>query len=101
MAKTETQATITAWAEEIFGPVADQSVLVTRAQTELQELLEAVQEGDPYEIGKETADIAILLYRLMELKGLDFQEQVTAKMTENRSRRWLPKGDGTGSHIKG
>jgi NTP pyrophosphatase (non-canonical NTP hydrolase) len=68
--------------------------------TEMEELLEATEAGDRTEIGKETADIAILLYRLMELNGLDLGEEVTKKMTENRARRWQPKGDGTGKHIK-
>ncbi len=96
----ETQQTIAAWAEETFGPATDQTVLVRRAQVELEELLEATAEADAAEIGKETADIAILLYRLMELNGLDLSAEVTAKMAENRARSWCAKGDGTGSHIK-
>jgi len=96
----ETQQSIARWAEETFGPVSDQTVLVRRAQVELDELLEATAQGDRREIGKETADIAILLYRLMELNGLSLAEEVAAKMAENRSRIWHAKGDGTGSHIK-
>ncbi|MFC4347824.1 dATP/dGTP pyrophosphohydrolase domain-containing protein [Kordiimonas lipolytica] len=97
---SETQQSITKWAEETFGPVSDQTVLVRRAKVELDELLEATAQGDKREIGKETADIAILLYRLMELNGLNLTEEVTAKMAENRARSWLASGDGTGSHIK-
>lgn len=100
MASQETQQTIARWAEETFGPVADHTLLVRRAQVELEELLEATAKQDTPEIGKEMADIAILLYRLMELNGLDFNTEVTAKMAENRARKWKPKGDGTGSHIK-
>jgi len=96
----ETQQTVAAWAEETFGPATDQTVLVRRAQVELEELLEATAEGNTTEIGKEAADIAILLYRLMEINGLDLSEEVTGKMAENRARSWRPKGDGTGSHIK-
>lgn len=98
---TESQKSIALWAEETFGPASDHSVLVRRAMIEMEELLEATEAGDPGEIGKETADIAILLYRLMELNGLDLTEEVTKKMAENRARRWQPKGDGTGKHIKG
>ncbi len=96
----ETQQTIAAWAEETFGPATDQTVLVRRARVELDELLDATAAGDTAEIGKEAADIAILLYRLLELNGLDLGAEVTAKMAENRARKWRPKGDGTGSHIK-
>ncbi|SDE48471.1 DUF550 domain-containing protein [Kordiimonas lacus] len=96
----ETQQSVAAWAEETFGPAGDQTVLVRRAQVELDELLEATAAGDKTEIGKETADIAILLYRLMELNGLDLGAEVTKKMAENRARTWRAKGDGTGSHIK-
>lgn len=95
----ENQQSVTKWAEDTFGPAKDQTVLVTRAMTEMEELLEAVQAGDTQEIGKETADIAILLWRLMELNGLDLTSEVTKKMQENRARTWAPKGDGTGKHI--
>ncbi|WP_262691123.1 pyrophosphohydrolase domain-containing protein [Kordiimonas aestuarii] len=97
---TESQKTITVWAEDTFGPAHDHSVLVRRAMLELEELLEATEAGDRAEIGKETADIAILLYRLMELNGLSLTEEVNKKMAENRARRWMPKGDGTGKHVK-
>lgn len=95
----ETQQSVSEWAEETFGPVGDQSVLVKRAMTEMDELLEAVDTADKAEIGKETADIAILLYRLLEMNGLSLEQEVTAKMAENRIRQWVAKGDGTGKHI--
>ena len=97
----EDQKSVTDWAEETFGPVSNHAVLVRRAMVEMEELLEATEAGDSTEIGKETADIAILLYRLMELNGLDLSHEVTKKMAENRARRWHAKGDGTGKHIKG
>ncbi|MBV1900905.1 MAG: nucleotide pyrophosphohydrolase [Kordiimonadaceae bacterium] len=95
----ETQASVTEWAEETFGPVADQSMLVTRAITEMDELLEAVQSHNKTAIGKETADVVILLMRLLELNGLNLNVEVTGKMQENRARKWIAKGDGTGKHI--
>ena len=96
----EDQKTVTRWAEETFGPVRDHAVLVRRAMVEMEELLEATEAGNRVEMGKECADVAILLYRLMELNGLDLTAEVTRKMAENRARRWHPKGDGTGKHIK-
>ncbi|WP_417460153.1 nucleotide pyrophosphohydrolase [Kordiimonas sp.] len=95
----ETQKTVTRWAEDTFGPVQDHAVLVRRAMNEMEELLDATIAGDKPEIGKETADIAILLYRLLELNGLDLTQEITNKMVENRARRWQCKGDGTGKHI--
>jgi len=100
MAKKETQKSITQWAEETFGSVADHSALVDRAAIEMTELAEAVHSNDIIEIGKETADIVILLYRLCALNGLDLQAEIDAKMSENRARKWHKAGDGTGSHIK-
>ena len=96
----ETQKTISSWAEQTFGPVNDLTILVKRADTELQELLEAVQKGDIPEIGKETADVIILLVRLLEQSGLDLDNELNKKMQENRARSWVRKGDGTGNHIK-
>ncbi len=95
----ETQQTVAKWAQDTFGPVNDHKVLVTRAITEMQELLEAVENKDTAEIGKEAADVTILLWRLMQLTGLDLNEEVTKKMRENRTEKWAPKGDGTGKHI--
>lgn len=96
----ETQTSVSVWAEGTFGPADDPTVLVERARIELDELLEAVQVRDQGEIGKETADIIILLMRVLEQHGLDFQTELDNKMSINRLRKWKPKGDGTGSHIK-
>ncbi len=98
-AVAETQKSIACWAEETFGPVKDQAVLVRRAMDEIEELLAATEMGDKDEIGKETADIVILLYRLLELNKLDLGEEITRKMAENRGRQWQAKGDGTGKHV--
>ncbi len=100
MAGKETQASIAQWAEETFGPVGDYTALVDRAVTEMSELREAVSLNNTVEIGKETADVMILLYRLCALNGLDLQTEVNHKMSENRARKWRNTGDGTGSHIK-
>ena len=62
--------------------------------------MEAVQTSEIEEIGKETADVVILLMRVLEQHGLELSDEVTKKMAENRARSWQPKGDGTGSHVK-
>lgn len=96
---SESQQSICDWAEKIFGPVADPRALVTRAVTEMKELDEAVVDRDLSEIGREAADVMILLYRLVDQFGLDLDHEVQAKMAINRARQWSAKGDGTGSHI--
>lgn len=100
MAEIETQQSITEWAEITFGKVSKPEVLIHRAREEFSELEEAVASGEIQEIGKETADILILLYRLLQIHGINVDDAVTEKMQENRARKWQPKGDGTGSHIK-
>ncbi|WP_404424444.1 MazG-like family protein [Thalassospira australica] len=95
----ESQQSICDWAEGIFGPVTDPRALVTRAMTEMKELDEAVSERDRAEIGREAADVLILLYRLADQFGLDLDGEVQAKMAINRARQWSVKGDGTGSHV--
>ena len=65
----------------------------------MQELGEAVDQRDVNEIGKEAADVLILLYRLADQFDLDLDQEVQAKMAINRSRTWVSKGDGTGSHV--
>lgn len=100
MHHTETQQSIALWAEETFGPVSNLKALVDRASLEVAELSEAVHLGNSAEIGQEAADIVILLYRLLELNGMDLQTEVDAKMATNRARRWVAKGDGTGRHFK-
>jgi NTP pyrophosphatase (non-canonical NTP hydrolase) len=79
--------------------VRDLSALIARARGELDELDQAVRANDPAEIGREAADVAILLHRLVALAGMDLAEQVDAKMTVNRARRWRAAGDGTGGHV--
>ncbi|HCK17871.1 MAG TPA: nucleotide pyrophosphohydrolase [Thalassospira sp.] len=96
---SENQRSMCDWAEQTFGPVADPASLVQRALVEMQELGEAVDQRDVNEIGKEAADVLILLYRLADQFDLDLDQEVQAKMAINRSRTWVSKGDGTGSHV--
>ena len=96
----ESQATVTAWGEETFGPAPELSRLVERAAVEMDELVEAAQAGDIEEAALEAADVLILLFRYAEKNGFDLLDAVDRKMAVNRSRQWLPAGDGTGKHIK-
>ena len=95
----ETQETICKWADDTFGPVSDPMDLLTRSLQEMEELAEAIEKQDRSEIGKEAADVVILLHRLLAQYDLNLAHELESKMKINRSRRWISKGDGTGKHI--
>jgi len=95
----ESSQTIREWGDAIFGAPKDLTILVARARMEMDELEEALREGDHAEAGREAADVVILLHRIAALIGADLYEQVDAKMQINRARQWKAAGDGTGSHV--
>ena len=95
----ETSQTIREWGDATFGEARDLTALVARARAELDELEEAVGAGEMAEAGREAADVVILLHRLVALAGMDLGEQLDAKMTVNRARKWRAAGDGTGGHV--
>lgn len=95
----ETSQTIREWGDATFGQPRDLIVLVARARVEMDELEQALREGDHEEAGREAADVVILLHRLAGILGLDLSEQVDAKMVINRARKWKAAGDGTGGHV--
>ena len=95
----ETSQTIREWGDATFGEARDPTALVARARAELDELEEAVGAGEMAEAGREAADVVILLHRLVALAGMDLGEQLDAKMTVNRARKWRAAGDGTGGHV--
>lgn len=97
--RVESQQSICAWAEATFGPVDNPKALWDRAMLEMHELGAAIDQRDLAEIGKEAADVMVLLYRLMDQYGLELDGQCDGKMKINRSRAWRSKGDGTGSHV--
>lgn len=96
---TETSQTIREWGDATFGNARDLTALVTRARAEMDELEQALRDGDTAEAGREAADVVILLHRLAGLLGHDLYEQVDAKMAINRARKWKASGDGTGGHV--
>lgn len=95
----ETSKSIRAWGDETFGKVSNLSALVARARGELDELDLAIRADDAAEIGREAADVVILLHRLVALAGMDLTAEVDAKMAVNRARKWKAAGDGTGGHV--
>jgi NTP pyrophosphatase (non-canonical NTP hydrolase) len=51
-------------------------------------------------IPAEAADVLIVLYSLAGMRGFDLHAEVERKMAINRARKWAPRGDGTGYHVK-
>ena len=96
---TETSKSIRDWGDETFGKVSNLSALVACARGELDELDHAIWTNDTAEIGREAADVVILLHRLVALAGMDLAAEVDAKMAVNRARKWKAAGDGTGGHV--
>lgn len=94
----ENSQSILLWGDATFGPVTKPVKLAQRAKAELEELIEAIYLDDLDEIGKEAADVAILLHRLLGHLDKDLSEEVDLKMAINRNRQWKSVGDGTGSH---
>lgn len=97
----ETQATISAWIEETFGPAGSNARVLARANEEMAELLRSVTIDDAHpDIPEEMADVVIVLYRVAARLGVDLLEEVAKKMAVNRARRWERDGSGCGYHVK-
>lgn len=97
----ETQATISRWAEETFGPAGSNARAISRANREMAELLEHVTSDDRHpEAAEEIADIVIVLSRVMTRLGVDLQTEIDRKMAKNRARKWRLDGTGHGYHVK-
>lgn len=67
----ETPATVSAWAEETFGPVGSNFSVACRANREMSELLSAAAgRGTKTSIAEEAADVVIVLWRLVARNNL-------------------------------
>jgi NTP pyrophosphatase (non-canonical NTP hydrolase) len=97
----ETQASISRWADETFGPSGSNARAVARANREMSELLEHVTSDDCHpEAAEEIADIVICLYRIATRLDVDLHDLIDQKMAKNRARKWRLDGTGHGYHIK-
>lgn len=98
----ETQKSISAWAEETFGPVSSNARIAARANEEMAELLRALttDDGAAGSAADEAADVLIVLYRLADRMGFDLADEVDRKMAINRGRTWGRDGSGHGYHIR-
>jgi NTP pyrophosphatase (non-canonical NTP hydrolase) len=97
----EDQVTISAWAQDTFGPVGSNILVAARANQEMAELLMALAANESHpKAAEEIADIFIVLYRLMGRLGAGVQEEIDKKMAINRTRKWLLDGVGQGYHVR-
>lgn len=98
---SETQQSISRWAEQTFGPGGSNARAIARANREMAELLEHVTADDRHsEAAEEIADIVIVLYRVATRLGVDLHEKIDAKMARNRVRKWRLDGTGHGYHVE-
>jgi NTP pyrophosphatase (non-canonical NTP hydrolase) len=98
---TESQKSISAWAEQTFGPSGSNIRVAVRAQEELTELLRALSVDDEHpKAAEEVADVVIVLQRLATRLGIDLWQEVERKMTVNRARVWKVDGSGHGYHVR-
>lgn len=96
----ETSQTIAQWGRETFGNAASVKAYAIRAQEELTELIEAIENGEPdKDIALEAADVTILFHRITGTLGLELSNAVDEKMEINRKREWTPSGNGVGQHL--
>jgi len=97
----ETQASISQWAEDAFGPSGSNARVAARANEEMAELLRALTANDQHPMAaEEVADILIVLYRLATRLGVDLHAEVDRKMAINRGRTWHPDQTGHGYHVR-
>lgn len=96
----ETQASITQWANETFGPARSNLSIAIRANSEMAELLRDLALSDHSEgAATEVADVMIVLYRLLDQLGTTLEAEVDKKMRINRGRKWKIDGSGHGKHL--
>ena len=75
--QNESSESIAQWGEKVFGPVESLNSLIDRAEQEMVELRKSVSSNkSAEEIADEAADVAILLHRLVGIKGLNLTEAV-------------------------
>ena len=98
---TETQKSMTEWADEMFGPAPSLARIAARANEEMAELIRAVTSDTPTQhIGEEIADVVIILNRLASVAGLNLNNAIDTKMQTNRHREWRRDGTGHGYHVR-
>ena len=93
------QEQIAVWAERTFpGETVDSTL--AHLDEEHDELYDAIKHPRPGGVAEELADMAILLYKLAAMMGVDLDVAVEDKHDLNTNRAWGPPGhNGVRHHI--
>lgn len=98
---TESQWSISDWAEATFGEPGTSERVAIRALEELVECLRAISTGQAdAKVVEEVADTVIVLCRLVTRCGGDLYRAIDEKMAVNRAREWNLDGSGHGYHVR-
>lgn len=93
---TESQRMIAEWADSVYPDRTPEHALTKMMLHEIPELLQG-GVNDPLEF----ADVAILLFDIAHLKGIDIGKAIADKMEINKKRIWgVDPATGVMSHVK-
>lgn len=93
---TESQRMIAEWADAVYPNRTPEHALTKMMLHEIPELLQG-GVNDPLEF----ADVAILLFDIAHLKGIDIGKAISDKMDINKKRVWgIDRHTGLMSHLK-
>lgn len=93
---TESQRMIAEWADAVYPNRTPEHALTKMMLHEIPELLQGGVD-DPLEF----ADVAILLFDIAHLKGIDIGKAISDKMEINKKRIWgVDPATGVMSHVK-
>ena len=93
---TESQRMIAEWADAVYPNRTPEHALTKMMLHEIPELLQG-GVNDPLEF----ADVAILLFDIAHLKGIDIGKAIADKMKINKQRIWgIDRNTGLMSHLK-
>lgn len=93
---TESQRMIAEWADAVYPNRTPEHALTKMMLHEIPELLQG-GVNDPLEF----ADVAILLFDIAHLKGIDIGKAISDKMEINKKRVWgIDRHTGLMSHLK-
>lgn len=93
---TESQRMIAEWADEVYPDRTPEHALTKMMLHEIPELLQG-GVNDPLEF----ADVAILLFDIAHLKGIDIGKAIADKMKINKQRIWgIDRHTGLMSHVE-
>ena len=92
----EDQESVSAWADQTFGPASSNARVAARANEGMAELLRALIA----KAAEKVANVVIVPCRLMTRMGRNLGEELARKMAINRTRQRNLTADGRGYHVR-